>query len=597
MRTNLAHGWALMVFTLLACGPEAITPGARAAPATAVSPAASSTVSAVTWKVVEGSAGGAVSSTGLYTAPSTPGTYHVLVTSVTDPTQTFQSTVTVTAASAVSVTVSPSSASLVTGATQAFSCTVTGSTDTACTWTVQEGSAGGSIGSTGLYTAPGTAGTYHVIAASHAAPASTASATVSVAAPPGASDITVNWSDVHQSIDGFGAADVWGNPDLTASTADLFFSTSSGIGLSFLRMGIDTSGSTLSSWTNAKLAAARGARIWAAPWSAPGSWKDNGSTTGGGHLCAAAGQGSCTDTHYSDWATSLDGFVTAFKSNVGTDLYAVSVQNEPDYTASYDSMLYTNTEFVNFVNVLGPKLAAHSVRPKLIVGDYSCWSNIWSLASALQGDATAASYVDVYAVHQYCGLSPYQPVSHPVWETEVSDFGSFDSGIGNGIGVAKWIHDSLTTGNVTSWHYWWLSRGGDNEGLAGSGSTPTKRLFTMGNYSRWIRPGWVRIGTSGSKSGLYGVTAYKNPSTGDFAVVVINDSGSPVTASLGLAGATATSVAPYVTSDTTLGAIGTDGNLSLGSTSKGVAASISLSQGVFSATVPYGVTTFVGSAR
>jgi parallel beta-helix repeat protein len=45
--------------------------------------------------VAEGSAGGTVSSTGLYTAPSTSGTYHLVVTSRTDPTKTATATISV----------------------------------------------------------------------------------------------------------------------------------------------------------------------------------------------------------------------------------------------------------------------------------------------------------------------------------------------------------------------------------------------------------------------------------------------------------------------------------------------------------------------
>ena len=38
-----------------------------------------------TWSVVEGAAGGTVTSTGLYTAPQTAGTFHVEARSVADP--------------------------------------------------------------------------------------------------------------------------------------------------------------------------------------------------------------------------------------------------------------------------------------------------------------------------------------------------------------------------------------------------------------------------------------------------------------------------------------------------------------------------------
>ena len=41
----------------------------------------------VTWSVVEGATGGTIDAAGLYTAPSAVGTYHVMATSVADPTK------------------------------------------------------------------------------------------------------------------------------------------------------------------------------------------------------------------------------------------------------------------------------------------------------------------------------------------------------------------------------------------------------------------------------------------------------------------------------------------------------------------------------
>ncbi len=131
---------------------------------------------AVIWSVQE-SGGGTVSTTGLYTAPATAGTYRVRATSIADPTKSASATVSVTA---VSVAISPASASLITGNTRQFTATVTGTSNTAVTWAVQE-SGGGTVSATGLYTAPGNAGTYRVRATSVADPTKSASATVTVA--------------------------------------------------------------------------------------------------------------------------------------------------------------------------------------------------------------------------------------------------------------------------------------------------------------------------------------------------------------------------------------------------------------------------------
>jgi len=76
---------------------------------------------------------------------------------------------------------------------------------------------------------------------------------------------TIDGSTVHQSIDGFGASS-FEMTSLTEAQADKFFSITNGIGLSFLRMKITGAGGT-SETSIAQQAVARGARVWAAPWS------------------------------------------------------------------------------------------------------------------------------------------------------------------------------------------------------------------------------------------------------------------------------------------------------------------------------------------
>src|SRR5205823_21502 len=132
---------------------------------------------AVTWWASVGT----VTSSGLYTAPSTAGSYVVIARSVADTSASASATVDVSGpAAAVSVSISPTSASLQTGGTQQFIATVTGSTNTAVTWSAT----GGTVSSSGVYTAPTAAGSYSVKATSVADPTKSASATLTVTAPP-----------------------------------------------------------------------------------------------------------------------------------------------------------------------------------------------------------------------------------------------------------------------------------------------------------------------------------------------------------------------------------------------------------------------------
>src|SRR5215472_15167456 len=75
------------------------------------------TNTAVTWSIQEGSAGGTISSGGIYRAPSTAGAFHVVATSQADSTKSATASVTVPS---VSVAISPSAAMVDQGATASF---------------------------------------------------------------------------------------------------------------------------------------------------------------------------------------------------------------------------------------------------------------------------------------------------------------------------------------------------------------------------------------------------------------------------------------------------------------------------------------------
>jgi hypothetical protein len=130
----------------------------------------------VEWTVQEGATGGTVDATGLYTAPATAGVFHVVAASVLDKSAKATATVTVTP---VTISINPASVSLGEAETQQFTASVMGTSDTAVDWRVQE-TQGGAITPGGYYTAPTAPGVYHVIAASHAVPAKTATATITV---------------------------------------------------------------------------------------------------------------------------------------------------------------------------------------------------------------------------------------------------------------------------------------------------------------------------------------------------------------------------------------------------------------------------------
>jgi len=92
----------------------------------------------------------------------------------------------------LAITIAPTETEISVGESHDFTATVTGSGDTDVTWSVAEGSAGGTVvnhgaqaqggavASLGVYAAPTTPGTYHVVATSKADPAKSATAEVLV---------------------------------------------------------------------------------------------------------------------------------------------------------------------------------------------------------------------------------------------------------------------------------------------------------------------------------------------------------------------------------------------------------------------------------
>src|ERR1035437_7204071 len=94
----------------------------------------------------------------------------------------------------------------------------------------------------------------------------------------------VDFGSSVQTIRGFGGSTAWIS-NLTAGQADILFGKSNiqEMGYSLLRVRIDPGGSA--NWgvelNNAQLASARGASVFAPPWTPPASMKSNNNTVGG----------------------------------------------------------------------------------------------------------------------------------------------------------------------------------------------------------------------------------------------------------------------------------------------------------------------------
>jgi glucuronoarabinoxylan endo-1,4-beta-xylanase len=154
-------------------------------------------------------------------------------------------------------------------------------------------------------------------------------------------------------------------------------------------------------------------------------------------------------------------------------------------------------------------------------------------------NATAADRLDIAAGHLYSGdpsLVFQKALTHgkKIWETEASSNYPVFS-MNGALSWATTIHHSLTEAQVNAWVWWLLALNPDvpdsHDQFLISLDNPSTGAFSvsktmraLGNFSKFIRPGFVRIGTTTFAppfSKLY-ASAYKDPATGQFVIVVIN---------------------------------------------------------------------------
>jgi O-glycosyl hydrolase len=371
------------------------------------------------------------------------------------------------------------------------------------------------------------------------------------------------------TIDGFGFCQAFQRarvlrelpPRPRREVLDLLMSPRTGAGLSILRLGIgsspDYSGDQMRSiqpadpggpdappaydWDGddggqlwlAKEATAYGIRrFYASAWSAPGYMKDNGTDRHGGRLLP-------------EWHQAYARYLlryAEFLRQEGIEVTDIGFTNEPDFTIDWASMRFTPAEVAAYVKVIGPQ--AHRAGLRLVAADSYGWSGQRAYTEAIEADQDARALVDVHAGHPYEGpVDGPLPTGRPVWMSEWSPDGDtwnerWDDGSGyDGFAVAAQIHDSLTLGRVSGYVYWFGASTGTTRApirMADGTYRVAKRLWALAGWSRYVRPGAVRLPVECENPELR-PTAFRN-ADGGRVLVVLNSSGGTVRAVPGLAG-------------------------------------------------------------
>ena len=390
--------------------------------------------------------------------------------------------------------------------------------------------------------------------------------------------VNVDYNNPRQSIEGFGASATWVANDIDSFSPakqtqilDLLYKTSQpGAGLSWVRVGsflcdynpspgvFDWNFWGIQSemrWLQRVNASYGINKYLVSTWSPPAWMKDNNSCINGGHVLPA---------QYANLAALKIQWLNNAKSQLGFEAQVESVQNEPNQRTTYDSCEWTTSEMTSFIaNHLQPALAGSGLTSRLMapeVSFYSNFDNAWGFP--LLNDPGTRAALSIVATHGYGRTDNFSTpcnscaqYNKPIWQTEDANLdGRYNGSIDDGLTWSSEINKALNGGRFSAWFYWWvMTLNNDNEGLINaSPSTDSfqvpKRLYVLGQFSRFIRPNSVLLLSTSSDSTLQ-VTAVR-PASGAVAVVLANTGKTSQTVTVNLSGLSnpPATVTPYRTS-------------------------------------------------
>lgn len=425
--------------------------------------------------------------------------------------------------------------------------------------------------------------------------------------------VTVQLGQTEQTIEGFGINDNWASSSYSSIASQLFSNSGTGLGLTILRTGMSDGGSFYNSFESTNISALKSgagsdAKLIGSVWSPPTSCKTSNTINpsdpnglDGGHLMS-----SC----YDSWSSTISKFAAQnnfYAMSIGNEPDFNSCGSNDPCNGEYPTTLLTASEMVAWVKAAKANFMKNAPSVKIIAPEASEWIHMWSNVSAgpdaaghessdplkcgcfpdknttscassctsgfggydyghaLAADSTAWSDFDILGVHEYdsqvampwpSDVNGGKP-NKEVWQTEMSGVKWWaeqgpSSDIANGVAVAGWIHSALVDGQASAWLWWWWQANGtdDNEGLILKSGTDTKRHYTFGNFSKFVRPGYTRVDISGAIPTGVLLSAYVGKD-GTVVVVAINKNSSAVTVPISIAGGSGSapsSMTPTVTS-------------------------------------------------
>lgn len=331
----------------------------------------------------------------------------------------------------------------------------------------------------------------------------------------------INRNITYQTIRGFGGINhpEWTGQDMTESQRQTAFGNGDNqLGLTVLRVFVNPDSTQ---WyravPTAKYASDMGVTVFASPWEPPSNLAESGGSNGKLHL---------PRSNYAAYAQHLNDFGTYMKNN-GVDLYAISVQNEPDYASEWT--YWSTDETTDFIANYGDQITStRLMSPESF--QYAPENASWvadggkTFYRKILNNQKAMENCDLFGTHFYgtqrswMDFPDLENCGKEIWMTEVyvpnSDADSANR-YPEALQVAENIHNGLVVGNMSAYVWWYIRR---SYGLMTEDGAISKRGYCMAQYSKYVRPGSVRIDATEQPAENVYVSAYR---TGEDQMVVV----------------------------------------------------------------------------
>ena len=336
-----------------------------------------------------------------------------------------------------------------------------------------------------------------------------------------ASLCTINTSKTYQTIRGFGGINLpeWVGSDMSSAQVQKAFGNGDDeLGLTILRIYVSDDSNSWSRAVPTALAAQKlGATVFATPWNPPASMRN---TVNGG---VAGGKYQLRKDKWADYAKHLNSYVK-FMESKGVNLYSVSVQNEPDYAA--DWTYWSASDLASFIAQYGKQVTSGTKAKLMSPESFQYRKDIYN---AILNNSAAYNNTDLFGTHFYgtqrsqMDFPALENSGKEIWMTEVyvpNSEANSNERWPEAIKVSENIHNGLVVGNLNAYVWWYIRR---NYSPMNENGTISKRGYCMAQFSKFVRPGDVRVDATEQPATNVLVSAYKN-NKNQVTIVAVNNS-------------------------------------------------------------------------